>query len=351
MLRTMTAKKATSAPELIVPKTKPATDIVPQLSGGGRFVLQWLTYAFWGWSAALLTWLVASILGSLVFDTVFVNATIAYALAGTLVVVPLAFICDHFWSKYETDRERTNGENVIMVLHAVLFALIAISALITLAFSLTQLLIGSSTDVGYRASTSAVTAILFAALFIRTLNPRPLRFVQKWYRYGMAILTVTIIILAIVGPIRSERGSASDELISKNLSALSSDITRQTRANDELPKSLDDVKTNRSAVKDLIESDLVTYKAIGKLAEENEYTRRYIPRSEYLGYQLCVTFKQPSQSYKQLTRYNESSSSRSYPSEDYDTSVSARIHPAGDVCYKVKVLVSSTSSNPPRVIQ
>lgn len=272
----------------------------------GVIILQWLSYAFWGWLILGLIWLITVILiNAIIGDSV--NEVVPYAIAASLVLLPIAFVVDLFYRKREPV-QKTGGAMVIMVVHAVLFALLAIGALVTTVFTAINLAINVPTSPNGQlvAVLTALSAtILFAALFLRILNP--LKSKKPSLIFGMSMLAITILLLAlaIVGPIAKSINTRQDRLIEQNLPSVKSDIGDYTRANNKLPKSLSDI-TLSSESKELTDKNLVEY--IPDLATQQTY-------------QLCVNYI--------ASKGQPSSRSNSY---DY---ISTYSHLAGRVCYKL----------------
>src|SRR5690606_24348193 len=110
----------------------------------GIIILQWLTYAFWGWLIVGLIWLIALVFMNALTDSAEdVLGMLPYAIAGTTVVLPIALTWDLFYRKHEP-KKKTGGASVIMILPAVIFALPGIGALILAVFMLVNMLLTSS---------------------------------------------------------------------------------------------------------------------------------------------------------------------------------------------------------------
>src|ERR1035438_3396173 len=139
-------------------------------SNPGLIVLQWLTYAFWGWTIVAM-----SILTVTVFAYYIGGANdgsfIPYTVAATWVLLPISVICDFFYSKQEPQK-KTRAASIVMIIHSVLFALLGIGAFITIVVCLVELFTSNSGSsythvVLYSAM---IVTVLYLAVFLRTLN-------------------------------------------------------------------------------------------------------------------------------------------------------------------------------------
>jgi len=304
----------------------PASEIAPPHTSAGVVVLQWLSYAFWGWLIVGLVWVLSAILMNALLDSD-VTSTIPYALAAAIVLLPVAFVTDLFYRKHETVKKHGAGM-VIMVVHAVLFALFAIGSLVVTVFTGLNLILTLPTE-----ATSATVILLtglFATIaygltFLRVLHPFKTKRFARWFGIGMLILTLVFVVLAIVGPILKSVASRDDRLIESGLSSVSNAINKYARTNDALPATLNELTIKSADAQQLISRGLVTYTAEGEHVEDSEYNT-----SKSYRYQLCVT-------YTSASEYN------SYSYSDYDdyadtyqTTPSTYQHDAGKTCYKLE---------------
>lgn len=296
----------------------------------GQLILQWLTYAFWGWLAFTLSVLFTTTTAHFI-ENGSVSGFAPYGISAVLVLLPLAAVCDFFYTKQEVSK-KTGGSSVIMVLHAVLFALISVGSLIGGVFAIVQMLVGATDN--NEASTIAIistlfTAVLFGLLFVRVLQPTKVSLIlKKFFALAMVAVTTIVIVLAVTGPVAFNRATKNDRLISNNLPQIGSAINQHVRDTDELPENLDEINVSGDAEK-LLEENLVEYKPSTRAATTTAPTYRYDQGIKVYYYQLCVNYKEASRI----------SSARDYnPPSDrgYSSYVSAYSHPAGEVCYKVK---------------
>lgn len=302
-------------------QTQPSAHPTPVHSSAGILVLQWLTYAFWGWLVLALLWLMGVVLANALLDEPSTDM-IPYAIAASIVLLPLAFVTDLFYRKHEP-LKKVGGAAIIMVIHTVLFALLGIISLIVTIFTALNMVIevNDTEEQLVTIGTAGFATLLYAGAFVRTLNPfkntKPL-FI---YSLVMVGLTAILMLFAIVGPLAKSVATRSDRLIEQNLSAVENTISTYAREEGALPNSLDDVTMSGEA-QQLIEQNLVEYKkegtvtvpAAGSVATEHRY-------------QLCVTY----------TASNNYGYARDYQLEDeYTDYASTSNHDAGRTCYKLK---------------
>ena len=310
------------------PKSKKPNDLTPQSSSAGILVLQWLTYAFWGWSIGALTWLV-SVLFTHTLVGAAVNTVIPYAIAATVVLIPLAFVCDLFYRKHEPLR-KTGAAMVIMLIHAVIFALAAIGALILAVFTGLNSLLnpadGSATVTNVVVFSAGSSAILFGLAFLRTLNP----FKQKigaviygWFMLGLAAL---LLVLAIIGPVTQTVTTKNDRVTEEAVTLVNWGVQNYTLEHEQLPERLDQISVTSAEAEALIKDNKVEY-IPGDIVETQSY-----PTTKTYRYQLCVTYDHEAKGDQYQSTYNEWDSYGEYKTYPQTTP-----HDSGRVCYKLIV--------------
>lgn len=306
----------------------------------GLVVLQWLTYAFWGWTVLALSILTSMVIANFIGGADVGGAT-PYGIAAILVLLPISYICDVFYSKREPTH-KSGPETLVMVIHAVLFALFGIGALIFAVFAMIKLLT-SGTDVDSTLTallSSLIIAVYYGLTFLRTLNPAQLRWIQRYYKFVMLITISIIAILGIIGPVAKERSLRDDKLIVQALPELNYTIQSYAQDNKKLPDNLQELDLEDDT-KQLVDRNLVTYKPEDSITEEgndtvsnNNRPSKPLPGTAKAGtvyrYQLCVTYKEKSGS---SSGYEDLSS---YDSSGYTNYLSTYQHKAGNVCYKLK---------------
>lgn len=305
----------------------------------GLVVLQWLTYAFWGWTVLALSFLTSLVVANFIASAD-IGSGAAYGIAAVIVLLPISYICDHFYSKREP-QHKTGAETIVMVIHAVLFALFGIGSLVVSVFSVVSLL---TTSTDSKATTVSlicglIIAVYYGITFLRTLNPAGLSRITRHYKLFMLVTISIIAVLGIVGPVAKERSLRDDRLIVNELPNVNNAIKAYHSKNSKLPASLDDLDVDGDS-KRLIDNNLATYKpgsAIKSTYNDNYPSSSYSSSSSIGGsvaadysYELCVNYKE-----KSSDLYG-SSSSKDTDAEGYTTYLSTYDHPAGKVCYKLR---------------
>ncbi len=294
-------------------------------------VLQWLTYAFWGWTILGLSVLTTSVIFSLTKNSDSNNFT-SYGIAAVLVLLPISFICDTIYSKREPVK-KVGAEMVVMVIHTVIFALFGIGSLIWAAISIVTLITSSSdsTTSAVSLASSLIVTVFYAVTFLRTLNPSKLTWVQRYYKWLMLVTVGVIALLGLIGPVAKERSTKDDRLIQENIPSVSTAINSYAQRNKTLPTDLSSISLNGDAKK-LIDKNLVTYKSEGSVTSTSRSysSSTYSTSNTSFKYQLCVTYKKSTEDNNSYSSYN------SLDKDGYSTYISAYSHPAGNVCYKIK---------------
>lgn len=262
-----------------------------------------------------------------------------YALAAILVLLPLSIVCDVFYAKYEPVK-KTGAATVVMVIHAVIFALFGIGSLIVAVFSIVQMLTsaGDHTSSQIALYTSLVIFVVYLAVFLRTLNLEQLPWLRKAFIGFMLVAVGLVGVLGVIGPIAHERATRDDRLIEQNISVIEQEISDYANSNNKLPNQLTDMIISGNA-KELIDRKLVVYTpntlpsstsadSLSDL-EEIQIGRK---KEVIYYYTLCANYKKASSKNNRAPYADDISKDRS----GYSTYISAYSHPAGEVCYKVK---------------
>ena len=320
--------QAQAEPESVQPVTvQPDAPVKEDASAAtsnsaGGIVLQWLTYAFWGWLIAGLIWIMAVILINFILDEN-VSSVVPYAIAATVVLLPIAFFTDRAYRKREPIK-KVGGASVVMIIHAVLFALLGIGTLISAVFILLNMTIndnGNNDTQIVSVLTTSFAALLYAAAFLRTLNPFKLRKPLSAYSIAMAAVSIVLLTLAITGPVVGSIAARSDERLERSLSTIDYAIGDYVREESVLPESLDQLDVYDTTTKELIDNGDITYK---KLDTDEIFNSTYRITTEHR-YELCATFDK---SGDRDTRSN--STQNSFP-----RSLNAKVHPSGNHCFEL----------------
>lgn len=317
----------------------------------GVLILQWLTYAFWGWTLVALYWLVSVTVGYLVAlnsdnssgeESADLSSMLAYPLAAVLVLFVIAMVCDIFYRRLEPVR-KTGAAMVIMIIHVVIFALAGIGSLIVGVFALVSMLI--STDTNEFATSSMITAgimtVAYGATFLRTLRPARLNKVAVSYWVFMIILTVVTLGVSIFGPLAHAQLTKNDRLIEEGLGGVAGAVANYTQENNQLPSSLAQVKVSsyQTGASQLIKKDLVQYTPKERLDTVSPSHRgasgtgfdinKPSDSNSVYHYVLCVTYKAAKHS-----RYTNASPLNR--GQRYRISPDTSSHEVGKVCYDLQ---------------
>lgn len=299
----------------------------------GTVILQWLTYAFWGWTVLAMSFLTATVFESYIGDSN-IDAGAPYAIAAVLVLLPMSVICDIFYSKQEPVK-KAGGASLVMIIHAVLFALIAVGSLITGVFSVVNMLTSSSDSAGTKVTlyTSAVVTLLYVAVLLRTLRPIKFAWVRRYFIIFMVLVVGIITVFGIIGPVNNARITKNDRLIEGSLGSLSDSVNTYADKNHQLPNNLGVLDLMGDAKK-LVTDNLVTYQPNtiqpSIVADNYSPSDLVIPKtnSTYY-YQMCVDFKK-------ANGQSDGSSANSVDQDGYVSYLYVYAHGAGKTCYKVK---------------
>ncbi len=322
------------------PAIQPDLPPVPQKEAANAtlIILQWLTYAFWGWLVLALSFLTATVLESFIGNADTGGFT-PYGIAAVTVLLPISLVCDSFYSKREPAK-KVGAETWLMVLHAVLFALFGIGSLIFAVFAGVQLLTSSTDSTATQVSlySALIISVYYGLTFFRTLNPSKFGWVKRVYKMIMLISVGIIVLLGLVGPVAKERSLRDDKFIESNLGSVEQAISSYASANSKLPADLG-VLDLKGDAKKLVDRKLVTYKPQAGVTTEDDYNAE---SDGYNGttddnklsslikyrYELCVTYKHESNNYGDYTSYQNK--------DKYTSYVSTYDHPAGETCYKLE---------------
>lgn len=314
-------------------------------NSAGVLVLQWLSYAFWGWMIASLWWLSSVAIGHFIDggDDILgdFGSFSAYLLAATLVLFIIALVTDIVYSRREP-MPKTGAAMVIMIIHTVVYALFGIGAVIAAVFASVQLMIGDSDGYGVTATTVLLSALLaasvYGALLLRIVRPKASRLIAKVYWVYVCIVAIAVMVFAVIGPIAEVRLSKSDSQIESGLPQVSTQINRYTTNNLKLPASLDDIKSQLTGnAKVIIDQKLVSYQpgavispasasttaTSGTSLQESVDQAKVADRPAY-NYTLCVEYK-----YDKNGDYASDYTDPTYRT----TTPSTYYHAKGKVCY------------------
>lgn len=320
-------------PTPIVELITPVAAKQPGVNTPGVIILQWLSYAFWGWLILALIWLMGIIITNAIMD-VAVGDIIPYAIAAGVVLLPIAFLTDFYYRKHEPAK-KTGVAMVIMVIHAVLFALLAIAALIVTVFNSLSALIEASNNIDAQLVvifTAIGATLLYAATFVRVLNPFKSKKPVFAYSAAMVVATLILIAFAIVGPLVQTLATKDDRRIEQSLPSVSQGVNDYIQSNKKLPATLSEVTYSDDEATLLVKDGLVRYEA------ENSVTSMFSDNRIEHRYQLCVTFQEKDASGRSSYRNNSMN-------DDYSSYLSVYGHAKGEVCYKLSETVTQSDNS------
>jgi hypothetical protein len=307
----------------------------------GAIVLQWLTYAFWGWTILVVAYLVGITATYMLQGGMTSDATpdpVAYGIAAALILLPVSLLCDFFYSRQEPMHKK-GASMVIMVIHAVIFALCAIGTLIAAAFSIVSMVLSSGDHTGQKVVliTAGVVFALYLLTLVRTVKPFMIAKERLIFRIIMGAVVIGICIWGAFGPAAAAALTKDDRALSSSIANVNSEITLYADRNGKLPSDISVVldglsSSERKTVKDLTERNLLTYTPNTKSATDKEKTFPGSEPAKVYYYQLCAEYKRDSP--KDI--YSDNGYSYSIDEDGYNTYLSSSSHTAGKNCYKLK---------------
>lgn len=300
----------------------------------GAIILQWLTYALWGWTVLAMSFLTATVIDSFIGDSN-VSSGAPYAIAAILVLLPMSVVCDVYYSKQEPEK-KIGPASLVMIVHAVLFALIAVGSLIAAVFSLVNMFTSSSESTATKVTlyTSIIVTLLYAAVLLRTLRPPKFTWMRRYFIIFMVMVVGIISVLGVLGPVKNARLTRTDRLIEGNLTIVSESVNSYANKNHQLPGDLNSLDLSGDAKK-LVKDNLVTYQPnVIQPAIINDTSNGSsdlsVPNLNYTYYyQMCVNFKKANkQPWGSSDYLDKDGFSNSY--------LSTYSHGSGKTCYKIK---------------
>lgn len=313
-----------------------------RVTSPGLIVLQWLTYAFWGWAILALLFLVG-IAASYSFQPNLLDTTteqpVAYGIAAVLVLLPIAVICDVFYSRREETHKR-GAAMVIMVVHTVVFALLGIASLIAIAFSVVSLILGSGDTTGPITAiiVAALAVVLYVLTLVRTVRPFGFGSYRLLFRSLMLAVALAVATWGILGPVAQAARTKDDRSVSSAMQVIYDKINSYVAGKSTLPPSLEAAldsdagsgTVNRSTINDLVRRQLITYTRDTAPAKSFSIGQPDGLGDTTLYYTLCATYR-----YDHTSAYDSGESM--VGAEGYSDYYNpyARTH-AGKNCYKLK---------------
>jgi len=339
-------KKVSETPQPEVTPAAPATK--PHVSGG-VMVLQWLSYAFWGWFGVAMTWLTGVVVAYFVTgNSTDVTTALAYPLASVIVLFALACVTDLFYARRESAK-KVGLTNAIMLVNVVLFVLVAVGAAVTGLFALISMALNTDPSSGtdgqiIAAWTSLAAILIFGATTARALFGGKRKVIRRAHWIAMAVAALGMITVSIGGPVMGVQSTKDDRVIEQGLPYVRETVSSYVNENGELPKTLAvaqqaETSSDNAAMKQLISRNLVRYTANVKPATQDNYYGstyyNYKPSKTYY-YRLCVTYshiKKVSGTYSDTTTASSGG--------DYMPYLSIYSHAKGEACYNLEATTGS----------
>lgn len=341
-------EKVSETPKPEVALAAPAAK--PHVSGG-VMVLQWLSYAFWGWFGVAMTWLTGVVVAYFVTgNSTDVTATLAYPLAAVIVLFALACVTDFFYARHES-AQKVGLTNAIMLVNVVLFVLVAVGAAVTGLFALISMALNTDPSAGtdgqvIAAWTSLAAIVIFGAASARAVFGGKVKVIRRAHWIVMAVAALGMITLSIAGPVVGVQSTKDDRVIEQGLPHIREIVSAYVNENGVLPKTLEvaqqaETSSDNAAMKQLISRKLVRYTANVKEPTENSYYGSvtyydYKPSKTYY-YRLCATY---SHIKKASGTYTDTIAASS-DGGDYMPYLSIYSHAKGEVCYNLEATTGS----------
>jgi len=153
---------------------------------------------------------------------------------------PLAFVLDALYTRHE-DTHKSAASSVVMVVHVVLYTLIAIGALITLLFSSISQLTTTNDDGNIvTIVTAAVTTLLLVGLVIRIARPTIITRLRSGFRIIVALVSIASLAFAITGPIFYSVQTREDRALRDSVEFAASTLNTYVAQGNALPEQLKD---------------------------------------------------------------------------------------------------------------
>lgn len=147
--------------------------------GAVMFILQWVTYALWGWTLLVLSWVIFALVLSMLNESD-MGEFILYPISALVILLPASIVADSIYGRKEP-RVKKGGALAIMVIHVVIYVLFMIGFLISAMFSIVNMAVSSNDSndaLGYFISSLLVSAC-YALLITRTLRPQTFRKINE----------------------------------------------------------------------------------------------------------------------------------------------------------------------------
>ena len=314
------------------PAATPVSDSSVKQSNPATLVLQWLTYAFWGWFALGMLWL--SFVAFLFYtksDVSDWSSIVAYPIAAVVVLYLMAAITDFFYSRREP-AHKTGIATAIMVIHTVIFALCGVGLVVTAVFTLIQLLINDNPDMSFLLSTlftALVGVAVYIVLIIRSVLVAKIKKIAAMGLGFFGIVALLFIVLCAIGPMSRSIATRQDRQVEASLHVVQRSVDNYISTNKKLPTSLRDITINDTTndnTQRFVDDGLITYEKRMPVVIASSYKST---SSVTYYYALCAMYD-----------YDSGRSSRSRGSDadplSYSSYIDTSGHKAGKQCYNLE---------------
>ena len=322
-----------SAPQAVTEPAAPAKVVNNPVT----LVLQWLTYAFWGWFALAMLWL------SFVTFMYFTNTAstsdwsevVAYPIAAVVVLLLMAGITDFFYARREP-AHKAGIATAIMVIHTVIFALCGVGLVVTAVFITLQLLLNSDPSTqGLRSALymALVGVGIYIVLVVRTVLVAKIKRLPLITLGVLGVVALLFAVLCVVGPMARAIATKQDRQVESALPVVKQSIDDYVREKNKLPTSLHDVtlQDENGEAKDLIEKGVIEYEVKSPVVNQMAYR---IGQSTTYYYALCATYTHDKGS--SYSRYNDTTPKSDNDVKSYQTYIDDYSHKAGRQCYNLQ---------------
>lgn len=268
----------------------------PITESAGIITLQWLTYLFWGLAVLATNILVSVLVSFWVMPSLSESSeAVAYAVAASLIVMPIAFVCDVFFSKRENSL-KSPVASIGRVVFTIIYALASLGGLVALVFNLINIVLNgiNSNDTWVAIATSSTVFIAYLLLFVRVIRPHFVNWWRAFYRLFVALSVLVIAGLAIAGPVTDAIKTRQDRALRSSMEFVVNSIRDNVNSGRPLPKTIDEAisvspdylysQTQSNNSKDFAKKNIIIYIPDSKPAISTDGTITYY-------YQICGVFE------------------------------------------------------------
>lgn len=326
-------------------------------------VLQWLAYAFWGWFALALSWLVFVTFAYFTDQSIIgddLSTVVAYPIAAVVVLLLMSVVTDMFYMRREP-AHKTGVATAIMVVHTVIFALFGVGLIVSSVFIVLQMMLNTSADKTLYAFlyTALVGIVVYVILVLRTTMVAKVKRLALITMASLSAIALLFVVLCIAGPVVQSLATKQDRQVESALSVVQSAVVSYTEKNNKLPTTVSMLNfddglgaISNKDVQSLLKKGVIEYTPNMKApyqsddsSSQDTYMRSF---STSYYFELCATFthdKNPNKSSRypasDNSPYSGASNSSSY---DYLDTYS---HKAGRQCYTLRATGDNYSSTYP----